>query len=396
MAASAVTVALAVSLAACSSPSNGGSKSDVTPKKPTKAIGLTILDGGGDLNGGGKTAIEAFAKANPDLVSGVTYQTAAAPDVTGKLLAQSQGGSMATSLVLGGDDVLGSLETQNLLVSQLTKFKSDLPDFSKIQDDGRANFQKSSDGYGVLINYDQNGPFVEYNADDIQASDVPTTPQALLDWAKAHPGKFSYAQPANSGSGRAFIEALPYMLGDSNPADPTNGWTKTWAYLKQLGSYIKTYPASSTLLAQQYGAGQIDMLPNVVSHDISFRKSKTYPANSSVALFADQQWVTDGHFAMIPKGVNAQTLYVDLKLESYMVSADAQRPRLLAGVLTTANKNMTIDNAGSDVNAFVQQWGRSGFFAKAFATGKVRNPLSPTALQTAFTMWQKDIGSSVG
>jgi hypothetical protein len=37
---------------------------------------------------------------------------------------------------------------------------------------------------------------------------------------------------------------------------------------------------------------------------------------------------------MIPKGVSAQTLYVDLKLESFMVSAQAQQYRLTSGVLT--------------------------------------------------------------
>jgi hypothetical protein len=57
---------------------------------------------------------------------------------------------------------------------------------------------------------------------------------------------------------------------------------------------------------------------------------------------------------------------------------------------------VTIDNAGSDVSAFVQQWGRSGFFSDAFKTGQVHVPLTPTALQTAFTMWQENIGASVG
>ena len=72
-----------------------------------------------------------------------------------------------------------------------------------------------SDGYGLLIGYDQNGPFIDYNGADLSDSQVPTTPEAILAWAKDHPGKFAYADPNNSGSGRAFIEALPYLLGDA-------------------------------------------------------------------------------------------------------------------------------------------------------------------------------------
>lgn len=368
----------------------------MVPVKPTSPIALTILDGGGDLAGGGQTAIEAFAKANPDLVKSVTYQTAAATDVTGKIKAQQMGGSVSTSLVLGGPDVLGAAQAQHVLLQQIPEQSSSLPDWSSIQDAGRSAFQSMSGGDGVLIDYDQNGPFIDYNPSDVTAAQVPTTPAALLAWAKAHPGKFAYADPDNSGSGRAFIEALPYMLGDSDPADPANGWSKTWAYLEQLGQYITSYPTSSTILAQQFGTGQLGLIPTVIAHDISFRKSATYPANTGISLFSDQTWITDGHFAMIPSGVSAQTLYVDLKLESYMVSAPAQQQRLTSGVLTTANKDVTIDNAGSAASAFVQQWGRPNFYPTALKQGTVHTPLTPANLQQAFDLWQRNVGAKVG
>ncbi|HEU5353912.1 MAG TPA: extracellular solute-binding protein [Actinocrinis sp.] len=384
---------------ACGAPTSAASSPSATslsPAKPSSPIALTVLDGGGDLKGGGQAAIDAFVKANPDLVSGVTYQTAAATDVTGKIKAQQLGGAVSISLVLGGPDVLGAAQTQHVLLQQLPSQASNLPDLSGIQDSGRANYQAMSGGYGLLINYDQNGPFIDYNASSVSAAQAPTTPQALLDWAKAHPGKFAYADPDNSGSGRAFIEALPYLLGDSNPADPANGWSKTWAYLEQLGHYIHSYPTSSTILAQQFGTGQLQVIPTVLSHDISFRKSSTYPANTGIALFADQNWITDGHYAMIPAAVSAQTLYVDLKLESYMVSAQAQSLRLTKGVLTTANKNATIENAGPDVTAFVQKWGRPDFYPTALAKGTVRTPLTPANLVQAFSLWQRNVGSKVG
>lgn len=387
----------AVVLSACGAPTNPSSTANtITPAKPSSPLKLTILDGGGDLKGGGQAAIAAFVKANPDLVSSVDYQTAAATDVTGKIKAQQLGGSVSTSLVLGGPDVLGAAEAQHVLLHQIPEQSAALPNLAGIQDQGRAGFQHLSGGYGLLIDYDQNGPFLDYNAATLPAAQVPTTPAAILAWAKAHPGKFSYADPNNSGSGRAFIEALPYMLGDKNPSDPVNGWQQTWSYLDQLGQYISSYPTSSTLLAQQFGSGQLTMIPTVISHDISFRQSSTYPANTGIALFANQEWITDGHYAMIPSGVSPQTLYVDLKLESFMVSAQAQAMRLSTGVLTTANKTVTLDNAGSAAAAYVRQWGRPDFYPAALKTGTVHTPLTPSALQQAFDLWQRNVGAKVG
>lgn len=387
-------------ISACGAPTSAttssSSSSPQTPVKPTTPIALTILDGGGDLKGGGQAAIAAFVKQNPDLVSSVTYQTAAATDVTGKVKAQQMGGAVSTSLVLGGPDVLGAAEAQHVLLQQLPAQTAGLPDLSTIQDEGRANFQNMSSGYGLLVNYDPNGPFVDYNPSTVSAGQVPTTPDAILAWAKAHPGKFAYADPANSGSGRAFIEALPYMLGDSNPADPVNGWTKTWAYLEQLGQYITSYPTSSTILAQQFGTGQLDVIPTIIAHDVSNRQSGTWPASTGISLFTDQNWISDGHYAMIPAGVSPQTLYVDLKLESYMISAEAQSLRLTTGVLTTANKTVTTQNAGPAVTAYVQKWGRPDFFPTALTSGTVRTPLTPANLQQAFSLWQRNVGAKVG
>ncbi len=99
--------------------------------------------------------------------------------------------------------------------------------------------QKLAQGKGTTIVYYPSGPLFEYNPDKVQAP--PTTPQELLAWAKAHPKKFQYADPANSGPGRTFLMGLPYLLGDKDPADPVKGWDKTSAYLKELDKYVGVY-----------------------------------------------------------------------------------------------------------------------------------------------------------
>ena len=114
----------------------------MAPAKPSSPIKLSILDGGGDLKGGGQASIDAFVKANPDLVSSVDYQTAAGTDVTGKIKAQQLGGSVSTSLVLGGSDVLGAAQAQHVLAQQIPEQSAGLPELASIQDAGRAGFQK--------------------------------------------------------------------------------------------------------------------------------------------------------------------------------------------------------------------------------------------------------------
>src|SRR5450759_3106910 len=66
-------------------------------------VTLNILDVAGNLQLT-KGMIENFKAAHPEIVSSVTYSTAAAPEMAGKLQAQQQGGQVQTSLVLTGPD----------------------------------------------------------------------------------------------------------------------------------------------------------------------------------------------------------------------------------------------------------------------------------------------------
>lgn len=389
----AVSAAL-LALAACGAPTtaaDNAASSSVQPVKPSSPVALTILDAAGNLVAS-KPVIEKFVAENPDLVSGVTYQTASAPDVAGKLKAQQSAGTTDISMVLGGPDVLGAGEKLGLLVQQLPQYSASLPDMSTVQDEPRQAYQKLADGYGILNRYDQSGPLIASAA----SVTAPTTPQEILDFAKANPGKFAYAQPPNSGPGRGFMQSLPYMLGDKDPSDPKNGWDKTWAYLEELGQYVDSYPASSTILNQQFGAGQLQVIPTIIAMDVQNRQNGGWPADTKISTFQEQNWIADGHFAMIPKGVSPEVLYVDLELEKAMLDAKNQVGQLTTGVLTTANKDATLASAPADVQAFVQQWGRPDYYPQALTQGTVHTPLTPEKMQEAFDLWTRNVGSKVG
>jgi len=97
-------------LAACSAPSAAApvapppSTLAATPAKP---VTLNILDVAGNLRLT-KPAIEAFASAHPEVVSGVTYATGTAPQLAAKIQAQQQGGNVQIGLVLTGTDGLAA------------------------------------------------------------------------------------------------------------------------------------------------------------------------------------------------------------------------------------------------------------------------------------------------
>jgi len=390
-------MAASITLAACSAPGAGdpsGSSSTaaMTPVAPTTPITLNILDGG--ALSVIQPAIDKWVAEHPEWVKEVNYQSAASTDVAGKIKAQQDAGAVDISLVLGGVSVLGSQGTSQY-VQQLPALASSLPDLSAIQDDSMAELQASADGCGVLIHFEKSGPILAFNPDVVSAADI-DTPEKLLSWAQAHPGRFTYAQPPNSGPGFQFLQSLPYMLGDTDPSDPENGWDKTWAYLAELGKTIKTYPASSTLMNQQFGTGEYDVVTSIIGQEILNRQSGTWPADTGATAYENPEWMTDGHFAWIPKGGTPQMLFVALQLETMILSVEAQTTDNNIAVHASANKNAYTGSYSPEITEFVAKWGRPDYWPVVQATGNAHMQLPPTVLKKAFDLWQRKIGSTVG
>src|SRR3954464_12238077 len=266
------TVALAVALvlAACGAPDKpgGSAKTDgPVPDKPGKAVTLNILDVAGDLQLT-QGMIDEFISKNKDQVAKVTYSKATAPELVGKIKAQQNANRVDISLVLTGVDGLAAGIDQNLWVPLLPADQGRLPGMSTYLP-GAAAMQKLAGDFGVTITYYPSGPLIEY-----LPAKVPTPPKnadELLAYAKANPGAVQYARPSNSGPGRTFLMGLPYLLGDSNPKDPVNGWAKTWAYLAALGENIEYYPTGTAVVFKELGEGTRDIVATTTGWDINPR-----------------------------------------------------------------------------------------------------------------------------
>ena len=370
--------------------SSAAASGAVTMKIPSAPVTINVLDVAGNLQLS-KGMIENFKTAHPDIINNVTYSTATAPELAGKLQAQQQGGNVQINLVLTGTDGLAAGIKNNLLTKVIPDHQDMFPNLMSNYLDPAAAMQGLAQGYGIEIVYYPSGPLVEYNPSKVTTP--PTTPAELLAWAKAHPGKFEYARPANSGPGRTFLMALPYMLGDKDPTDPVNGWANTWAYLKDLGQYINVYQTGTTATMKDLAAGTVDMLASTTGWYINPIILGTVPKTTAVGNFTNMTWVTDAQYVVIPAGVSADVLTADLDLIAWMLKPDQQAIAYDKGYFYPgpAVKGVTIDMAPPDSQAALKDVVPAQFAQWIEQFPKVTS-LPADAQVTAFDLWDKNIG----
>ena len=390
--AAAVTVAGAM-LAGCGAPSaNVGAAPTKVPSLPSKPITLTVLDVAGDLSLT-KQMFQSFAHQHPQMVSQIQYESGTPTDVAGKIAAQQSSGSVSIDLILTGDDGLAAMQKTNELVKLLPNYASAFPGLQQKMEPSAWKFQQAAGGYGMVATfYGPQGPLLEYNP--AKVPQPPQTPRALLAWAKAHPGKFVYANPSDSGPGRDFLQGLPYLLGDSNPHDPVHGWDKTWAYLKQLGQHIQYYPTTTKETMTGLANGTFDIAASEQIFDTLDRSNGTLPSSTIATTFTNQSWIAEGHYVVIPKGVSPQAIAVDLDLLKWLMQPAQQATEYQKGVITFAFKGVSPSLANPAGQRIYQDYGRGDYYTQQFAAHPVQQPLASAALQRAFNLWNSSIGAA--
>jgi putative spermidine/putrescine transport system substrate-binding protein len=358
---------------------------------PSSPVALNVVDVAGNLALTQK-AIEAYAKAKPDAVSRFTFNKAPAPELPGKLKAMEDAGRVDIDLVLTGNDALAAGVTQDLWIKLVPDHSDQLPDLQNVYLPAAWNMQGLAQGYGVVVTYYPSGPLIEYIPDRVK--EVPTTTDELLAWAKAHPNRFMYARPANSGPGRTFIMGMPYLLGDSDPQDPEKGWDKTWAYLKELGKYVEYYPSGTTPTMKELGEGSRDIIATTTGWDINPRVLGIVPKEAKVGSLKGFHWVSDAHYMCVPKGISDDKLAVLLDLMTWLLQPAQQAYTYDEGYFYPgpAVKGVTLDMAPADSQAAIKEYGRPEY-ADLIANNPIDLPLTPEKMVTAFRIWDEQVGA---
>jgi len=359
--------------------------------KPAAPVTLNIVDVAGNLALTQK-AIENYRTAKPDWVSKITFSKAPAPELPGKLKAQQDANHNDIDVVLTGTDVLSAGVSQGLWIKVFPDHAGDLPKLQDILIPAAWNMQSLAQNQGVIITYYPSGPLFEYAPERVKA--VPKTAEELLAWAQANPKKFLYGRPANSGPGRTFMMGLPYLLGDKNPKDPQNGWDKTWAFLAALGETMGSYPGGTGPTMKALGEGSVDMIASTTGWDINPRVLGVVPKSAEVFSLKGFHWVSDAHYACIPKGISDDKLAVVLDLINHLLTPAQQAYTYDDGYFYPgpAVKGVALDMAPDSSKAAIGEYGRPQY-ADLIANNPIELPLDADNLVLAFRLWDERIGA---
>jgi putative spermidine/putrescine transport system substrate-binding protein len=395
-----VLAVAALLLPGCGAPGgttdSGGSGAltpDKVPAKPAHPVTLNILDVAGNLQLT-KGMLDDFRQAHPDIVANVVTSTGKSPDLAGKIKAQEDAGHVDISLVLTGTDGLSAGIAQNLWTKLTPDYAGRLSNMDGYTDAAKA-MQELAQGYGVeLVEY-PSGPLLEYNP-----ARVPTPPAStdeLLAWAKAHPGRFEYAVPKNSGPGRTLLMGLPYILGDKDPKDPTGGWDKTWSYLKELGQYVTTYQPTTTATMKDLASGAVDLIATTTGWDINPRALGTVPNTVKIGTLKGFHWVNDAQYAVVPKGVSADTMSAIVNLLQFMLTPKEQANAYDDGYFYPgpAVRGVTLDMAPEHSRQTLAKYGRPEY-DQLIAGAPNETSLPADQQVAAFARWDQLIGAAKG
>src|ERR1700722_6207166 len=355
------------------------------PALPTSPVTLNVIDVAGNLALTQK-AIEAYRKAHPELVSKITFTKAPAPELAGKIKAQQNAGRVDIDLVLTGTDGLAAGLEQKLWVSMLPQYAEKFPGLEANYLPGAANMQKLAEGNGITVSYYPSGPLLEYAPERVK--DVPHSTDELLAWCKAHPNRFMYARPANSGPGRTFLMGLPYLLGDSNPKDPINGWAKTWAFLKEINGCVEYYPSGTGATMKELGEGSRDMIISTTGWDINPRVLGIVPKEAKIGTLKGFHWVSDSHYMVMPAGIAPDKMAAVLDVMAYLMQREQQAFAYDEGYLYPGPtvKDVPLSMAPPESQAAIKEFGRPEY-DQLIAGNPIETPLGAKQMVAAFKKW---------
>jgi putative spermidine/putrescine transport system substrate-binding protein len=360
------------------------------PALSGKAVTLGIIDVAGNLALTQKV-FDNYTAAHADRVGRFAISRAPAPELAGKVRAMQRAGRLDVDIVLTGNDGLAAgLEMD--LWEDLSRFEDPALSPDALYDTGARKLADMARGRGMLIAYTPQGPFLQYAPARVAAP--PTTPQGLLDWAKANPKRMIYPRPANSGPGRTFMMGLPYLLGDSDPKDPEKGWEKTWAYLSELGQSIEYYPSGTAAMLREFGQGGRDIVVSTMGWDINPRVLGVIPKDSAISVLQGFRFVSDGHYAVVPKGLPQDRLAAAVDVLRFMLEPVQQAVTYDEGYFFPgpARKGVTLSMAPESSQQVIRDYGRP-LFDKLMSETPIEAPLEPKAMVAAFRRWDEQIGS---
>lgn len=386
----------ALLVAACGAPSspdenNAAPESDELTM-PDEPVTLNLVDVAGDIVVA-QPMIEAYVDEHPEYVSKVNFETGDATQIVSKLKAQQDAGVLQTDIVLTGNDALGIGVEADVFIKIFPDYEDQLGESVSTYQAGAQKLFDMTEGYATVNDFGNYGPLLEFLPETVP--NPPTSADELLTWAEENPGQFMYAQPANSGPGRAFVQGLPYILGDDDPRDPVDGWDKTWDYLKALDEHIDYYPSGTTTTMKELADGSRSLIASSAGWDINPRAIGTVPKEAEVVAMENTSWIMDGSYIAIPKGQSPEKLAVILDIINWMLTPEQQAYAYDSGYMYPgpAVEGVELSMAPEESRDLIEEYGRGDFYDDLLPQYEEVPPLDNQELSTMFDMWDREIGA---
>lgn len=210
-------------------------------------------------------------------------------------------------------------------------FSEKLPNYTALYDSSQSDSDFGYPVRGFEAPYGKAQFVFEYNSDRVLAP--PANFDALKEWIKAHPGRFTYPEPPDF-TGSAFLRHVFYAT-TGGYTQYMNGVDKnlyakniqaTWDWLNEVKPFLwqegKTYPKDSAALDTLFARGEIDMgMSYHPGHAHMKILEKTYP--ETVRTFVMEEGaIFNTHFVAIP--FNAPNKAGAMVLANFLLSAGAQ------------------------------------------------------------------------
>jgi len=158
---------------------------------------------------------------------------------------------------------------------------------------------------------------------------------------------------------------------------------------------VTLYPSATSETMKNLANGSAKIIASTTGWDINPRVLGTVPKEAAVGTLKGFHWVTDAHYAVIPKGVDVDKQAAILNLLKDMLTPQQQAKAYDKGYFYPgpAVKDVPLSMAPQESQQALGEYGRPEY-EQLIASNPLEVPLDAKSLVAAFDKWDREIGGA--
>jgi putative thiamine transport system substrate-binding protein len=248
--------------------------------------------------------------------------------LAGKIAGQADDGGV--DLIWINGENFAAMKKQDLLFGPILPL---LPNMKLVDPKAKptvlSDFTVPTDGYEAPWGMAQ----LVFFHDNVRVSQPPRSPAALLEFAKANPGRFTFPSPPDFVGSTVLKQFLLSLSPDRKPFDQPlvealfdAATAPLWDYLAALTPHLwrggQSYPASSTALRQLLNDSEIDISMAFNPGDASSAIAQGLLPETVRSFVFDGGMIGNTHFVAVP--FNAKAKAGAVLVADFLLSPEAQ------------------------------------------------------------------------